>query len=331
MRHELKQFNAIDKLSAVLVDGCDPFPQIIEIHPTDICNHTCNFCFHKGKGYDQKRSKDLLGLKHYESLFHEMSELRIVCLSISGGGEPTIDNRLPNLITSANQNSLEVRLVSNGNFIDNELLGLLCKISEIRFSIDAISDSTYSRMRNIPEGLFYKTIENLQRVIEIKKSESLELQIGATFLIGRLNYFELVAFCESMVKIGVDEIIVKHNIFNEREINPETMDKILDELEIIRSNIVVRRPIQIVLNNIKCYTPYFKIALNPYGDVYSCCLASQPGELNGYKLGNIKDNNLADIWRLSKDLRHSLIEKGVHCNNCNYTDFLLNKSMLKKQ
>jgi radical SAM protein with 4Fe4S-binding SPASM domain len=54
---------------------------------------------------------------------------------------------------------------------------------------------------------------------------------------------------------------------------------------------------------------YFKIALDPYGQVYSCCLASQPNETNGYLFSNIKNEKLSDIWEKEKDYFRNPIKR----------------------
>jgi len=79
-----------------------------------------------------------------------------------------------------------------------------------------------------------------------------------------------------------------------------------------------------------CIVPYFKSAINPYGELYSCCLGAQPKEVNGYKLGNVADNirkgktnPLETVWKESRDIRLSMLKK-VACTSCNFTDRNIN-------
>jgi len=72
MDHEIKQFERVERLIQELTEGDDPYPQIIEIHPTDICNHKCIYCFRRNHRYEPSKKKEVLGLEHYQSLFEEM-------------------------------------------------------------------------------------------------------------------------------------------------------------------------------------------------------------------------------------------------------------------
>ena len=60
MLHECQQYDELPSLVKKLVSNQDPFPKIIEIHPTDICNHRCGYCFHSGEGYEKKRKEEIL-------------------------------------------------------------------------------------------------------------------------------------------------------------------------------------------------------------------------------------------------------------------------------
>ena len=328
MDHEIKQIERVERLIQELTEGDDPYPQIIEIHPTDICNHKCIYCFRRNHRYEPSKKKEVLGLEHYQSLFEEMQALKIIDLSVSGGGEPTMDNRLTCILKEAHKRALSTRLVTNGTFLENDLIEELKSAKEIRFSLDAVEADTYSRIHGVPRDLFYKALDNIQRVIDVKKENGLELKIGTTFLVNKENYQEAVDFCERMLQLGIDEIIIKHDIYSIHKISKQKLEELLDKLELIQdSRLNIRRQTSMEMNELRCFTPYFKISLNPYGDVYSCCLASQPGETNGYKLGNIKKKNIAEVWETSQELRLAIRTKGVHCNYCNYTDYLLNKLM----
>lgn len=330
MDHESKQLKRVAYVRTELGRGSDPYPQIVEIHPTDICNFECIYCFHKNSDYKPLRENDIIDFGQYASLFQQMRLLNIVDLSISGGGEPTMDNRLPDLLAEAHKNDLNVRVVTNGSFTDGNLLMGLAGIDEIRFSVDAIKAETYSRAHKISGDVFYKVLDNIRRLIALKEKTGSKLKIGVTFLVNYVNYHETVDFCEEMLRLVVDEIIIKHDVYSMHQIPKERLERVLDELEIINDNrINIRRPIIMELNGLGCFVPYFKIALSPYGDVYSCCLAAQPGETNGCALGNIKNDSFVNIWEQSRDLRFVLRTKGTACAYCNYTDYRLNRLIAK--
>ncbi|MBD3361222.1 radical SAM protein [Candidatus Woesearchaeota archaeon] len=328
MKHEKDQLNEISNLIRSLEQGEDPYPGCIEIHPTDICNHRCDYCFHGGEGFDSSRVKEILGEDQYSLLFNEMNELKIRFLSIAGGGEPFTDKRTPYLLRRAHEAGLETRIVTNGNFLSQEAKEELMNSREIRFSIDAITPATYTEIRHVSGKLLSRTLENVRDLNRMKKEKGSTLNIGTTFLISAKNYGELVEFCKSMLDSGFDSVIVKHDIYGIQNIPSEELHSIGKQiLKMDDSRIELREVVDPKVRGIKCYTPHFKVSLNPYGEVFSCCLGSQPMEKNGYLLGNIHDHNLQDVWRSSKQIRIKMKSRGVVCNACNYTDYKINKKM----
>lgn len=169
MEHENKQFKRSFELTNKLKRGVDPYPQIIEIHPTYRCNHRCAYCFHRGVKYNSSKNPGFLKIPHYKSLFKEMNSLGINDLSISGGGEPTMDTRLPALIREAYRNSLHVRMVSNGSFMSNKLLNELKKL--VKFVLVSMQYMLKHMQRFItyPKLYLKKPWKNIRKVISLKE------------------------------------------------------------------------------------------------------------------------------------------------------------------
>lgn len=327
MRHENQQYNRAKNLKK-LINTEDPFPQIVEIHPSYACNNNCNYCFHKN---NKIKSDDIaLNLKHYRTIIEEMRLLGIFSLSISGGGEPALYKELPLLIKEADKNYIKVRIVTNGNLTSNEFIKSLELVAEIRFSVDAFSAEVYSKVRNVPHNRFVETIDNIQKIINYKKNKNLSIKIGVTFLINQDNHHETEMFCKKMIELGVDSIIIKTDVYGSYTINKDEAGKISEKIDKLMNDKIEFREADVVVPELmSCFIPYFKIAIDPFGKVHSCCLAAQPGNGNGFELGNIKDKSLNDIWRESREKRLFVRNKGIKCTSCNYTDYRLNKLLNK--
>jgi radical SAM protein with 4Fe4S-binding SPASM domain len=155
-----------------------------------------------------------------------------------------------------------------------------------------------------------------------------KLKIGVSFLIQKENFIELADFVRVARGLNVDSIVIKHDIYGEQFTTAELEQISSDIAKLDGPNLEIREDLKYDFKSIKCFVPYFKVSMNPYGDLFSCCLGSQPGEINGYKLGSIKgDGNLETIWIKSKKIRTDIIKNGVSCKNCNYTDYKLNLIM----
>jgi len=331
MKHERDQLNEISNLVKSLEQGSDPHPIFIEVHPTDICNHHCDYCFHGGEGFDSSRIKEILSEEQYTLLFDEMKKLGIKSLSISGGGEPFTDKRTSDILKRAHDAGLETIIVTNGNSLSQEVKEELMNSREIRFSIDAMTPATYTKIRHVSGSLLSRTLENIRDLIRMKKEKGSALNVGTTFLISDKNYGELVEFCRYMLDSGLDSVIVKHDIYVTQRVPSKELQDISKQISDMNdSRMEIREVVEPKVRGIKCYTPHFKVSLNPYGEVFSCCLGSQPGERNGYLLGNLHKNSFTEIWEASKPIRVKMKSEGVFCSNCNYTDYTINKKIGSK-
>jgi MoaA/NifB/PqqE/SkfB family radical SAM enzyme len=331
MKHENEQYAAINEVTKKLQKGLYPYPMIIEIQPSNICNLKCDYCFWKNTNYSNKNRKDVMRLEEYDALFREMQNLGIRKLSISGGGEPFLDQRMPDILNLARKYNLEVRIVTSGTILPNESLLELMYCKEIRFSIDAIKPTTYSEIKHVPQNVFSQVLENLNKLIKLKAEKSSSLSIGTSFLLTEKNYLEVEDFCKYMLKLPIDAIVIKYDIYGLPNILKEKFSDIEASLKKINDQRIEIRE-RLPLNNVKgmkCFVPYFKVAINPYGDLYSCCLGSQPGEKNGYFLGNLHNKSFRDVWNSAKSIIQNLGKNGVLCTCCNYTDYKINKIMSK--
>lgn len=308
--------------------GHDPYPRTIEIHPTDICNHRCAYCFHGGTGFDPKRLADILPVDTYSALFDEMSRLGIENLSIAGGGEPFLDARLDSLLAAAHSAGLDVRLVTHGNRVRGQVLEQVLSCREIRFSVDALYPTTYARLRGVNGALLGDTFTNISDLIRLRNSRRTRLSIGVSFLVCADNVTEVEAFCSSMLALGVDAIVIKHDIYGVHRVSQGDWAALRNRVSELNSpRIEIRSEINRPDVNGRCYAPHFMVVLNPYGEIFSCALGSQPRETNGYCLGTLSTSTFAQVWRSSSPIREEMRTRGVSCTSCNHTDVENNRLM----
>lgn len=309
----------------------DPFPVAIEIHPTDDCNFTCLDCFARFLRCGVANKERKMGLREYNSLFKQMFELGIHHLSISGGGEPFVDERIIKIIEGAIKNKLSIRIVTNGSLLTEKIIEELILTQEIRLSIDAINPRTYSIIKKCSPSTFYKTINNLRQLINLRKKSNSSLKIGVTFLMNIYNIYEVNEFVHDMLKLDVDSIVIKYNIFMNFESQIKLKKLLKKSLKITGDKrLEIRKPFHIKTKKLKCYMPYFMISCNPYGDIFCCCLKSQGFKNDRYVLGNIRERALEKIWSGSMEKRSRMKNNGVGCKYCNYNDNKLNLSIYSK-
>lgn len=330
MLHENLQYKEIQNFLKNI--NTDPYPKIIEIHPTNACNMNCSFCFsHFNKRYHSQKGNKLVTFDEYNSLFTQMHKLGILNLSIAGGGEPFTDDRIYKILQSAHKNMLNTRIVTNGTILNYDKMKELLYVKEIRFSLDAINPVTYSKIKNCSEHYFNEAIKNLKILIKLKNQTNSPLNIGVSFLINEFNRNETFDFIDNLLKLEVDSIIIKYNIYEQYPVVLKIYNLLRKNLEKFHDKrLEIRYPIQMELNKLKCFIPYFKVSFNPYGDLYCCCLNSQFNGNDAYLFGNIHQKSFSEIWKLSEGKRNKMKISGVSCSTCNYTDYKLNQMINSK-
>lgn len=337
MRHEVILAADIETTFRGIENGKDPYPRVIEIHPTDVCNQGCEYCFHSGNGFGESRDPSrYLNTQQLGRLVDEVSDLGITEISISGGGEPFLSKDMKILLTEAKVRKINSRIVTNGNFIPEDLLPYITDCSEIRFSMDTVDAETYARIRNVKSNLLRITLINIQRVVSAKQERKSDVEIGATFIVNSRNQEQIADFASVLLgELGIDKIIYKYDVYGRYVPNGDHL-RISEQLKLTKEQwgerVNVRNPLGDFVSGLPCVVPYFKSVVNPYGDVYSCCLGSQPGEMNGFFLGNISrglsnegENSFAKVWKNSKSIRDEML-KSVKCVDCNFTDRAINES-----
>lgn len=342
MKHETELLAKTNEIFQKVDQKLDPYPSCIEIYPTDICNQRCSYCFHGGEGFGKERDiNKFMQLEDYAVLFKEMADLNINTLSIAGGGEPFMFRDIVGIIDQAIVNNLGVRIVTNGNFISPEAIDKILQCEEIRFSIDTPNPETYSKIRRVPKMLHQRTLDNIARLVQAKKQRGGNVNIGSTCIIGPDNATQLTQFADLMLdQLGIDKVVFKHDIYGEFAADESSRVEIDSQLKAIKTKhadkVETRPELPDFQTGSPCVVPYFKSAINPYGELYSCCLGAQPRETNGYKLGNIADNiregktnPFATVWRQSKGTRLSML-KQVACVSCNFTDRDINLRFVER-
>ena len=98
-------------------------PVQVEIDPSNVCNHSCNFCLSAHIHFEESRgletfnrstmSKDML-----ISLCQEMIDMKVRAINWTGGGEPTINPALKDAIEFIGKNSdIKMGMFTNGTLL----------------------------------------------------------------------------------------------------------------------------------------------------------------------------------------------------------------------
>ncbi|MBC8526673.1 MAG: SPASM domain-containing protein [Candidatus Cloacimonetes bacterium] len=132
------------------------------------CNRKCDFCFNSNRF--KQREKGIMPVATWEKIIDELSEMKF-CGRISPHfyGEPLLDKRLPKLIMYARRKcpNAYILIVSNGDYLNEELFKILIKNGVNQFSVTNYDDveKTYLKMlvKKYPAHIIVKNYRDFHK------------------------------------------------------------------------------------------------------------------------------------------------------------------------
>lgn len=128
-------------------------PPAIDIRITCCCNLACDFCF-------GTRSKDELNINLWCKLLHKFKENGVNALVITGG-EPTLFEKLDQLLEHSHNLDFKIALSSNGILLEN--VKYLKYIDALSIPIDGENYSICKEMRGLSYLEYEKIIRNIKQ------------------------------------------------------------------------------------------------------------------------------------------------------------------------
>lgn len=280
------------------------FPVHIDIETVFGCNIKCVMCTHS-REEARSRRKRFMGFELFKKVIDEGQKYGLPSIGLDQEGEPLLVKNLVDYIVYAREHGvLDVMINTNAMLLDKDRTEELlhCGLTRIHFSLDAITEESYARIRKGSD--FKKVMENILYFCKRKKELNLELPITrVSFVKMKHNELEFEEF-ERFWSEHVDAIAIQE--FN----NPFPDDHDLDELYAEK---------KIVNKNFKCTQPWFRMVVLTDGVVLPCCLLGISLKM---AIGNINNSTIYELWNSSvaKSLRkiHKEGRYSSHkvCNIC---------------
>ena len=90
----------------------------------------------------------------------EMFEAGIPSIELTGGGEPMVYPYIAEFLDELAQYPIELAIVTNVASLNKNLQNRLQNLKWIRFSVDAITAETHSKVHRVPESVFGVVVKN---------------------------------------------------------------------------------------------------------------------------------------------------------------------------
>ncbi|WES69018.1 radical SAM protein [Superficieibacter sp. HKU1] len=166
-------------------NDCSTLPAInvIEIHPTDICDLQCSYCSYKHQQYRESLNVDIV---------KNILRLKPKAVVIAGGGEPTLYKNgyvdLNDIIDFLSANNIAVGLITNGS--RKLKTSTLDKLSWLRVSLDAITEADFFNLKHgklsVRKAFLHAAIDSTCQ------------HVGIGFLYGDHNINNLLSVCRDV-------------------------------------------------------------------------------------------------------------------------------------
>lgn len=305
----------IDRLSQYLKEG-DCFPLYMEISPSGICNHRCIFCAYDFIGYPKRR----LQTHRFLRFIDEIASCGVKSLLYSGEGEPFLHPDIDKFIIYSKQKGIDVGVYTNGQFLNEELVKrILTFLTFIRFSFNGGTKENYIQIHQVAPEVFEKVVNNIERVVEIKRKEKLNLDVGVQYVLLPENITYLISGIKMLKETGIDYFVIKPFVQQsplqsyqlKEQFDLEDIEDTLKESESFSDEnfkVIARR--ESFKNYGKrdyryCYGTTFISVLNSGGDIASCLPYWDKKE---FILGNIYEHTFREIWngKKRKEIKYHL-------------------------
>lgn len=267
------------------------------------CNLKCKHCYipdHSDSGISFDKITDIL---------REFKDLGGLNVSLTGG-EIFLRSDLFEIIEYIRSLHMRVILLSNGTLVDYHVASALSKLNIAQFSTTVFSmdENIHDKITQTP-GSLQKTLSALS----LLKRAGVKVQVKTPLMKANMNEFrEIKRYCiQNGFLFRVSPLIFEKLDGDKSPLDLriplEDLKKILPEID------NETREKHIYVNESACGALHFSFAIDCNGYVYPC-------NSFHYKVGNIYEKSLSEIWYNSSELKYIRNIKKVYLTKCSHCD-----------
>lgn len=321
----------VNGLSRFLSDAPNMISAVIKL--TNACNSKCIYC----QSW-QDKPVQTLSIDCLRGVVHDLRQFKR-CRAILSGGEPTLSEHLPYIVTLLAKERIPSVVITNGLKIETSAKWIR-DINELTFSIDSVCCKTYKHLRGINQ--LDNVINNLACSIKKSQANGGQPLISVNIVLSRQALKDLLQTVGHLSIMGVKRFYfmqLETHVGIKSDLLPTSNDwntfwltiypKIVTTLfaaEISVPKWVFRAQDELSTKpDNPCLVPWLQAVIRPNGDVYPCCRLGDDGSENcrdmRYRLGNLNDNPFGSIIRgkIARAVRHGILKSPpTPCHNCDF-------------
>lgn len=303
----------------------DCAPIYMEVSPVGLCNHRCIFCAYDYIGYPNRK----LDKNKFLTFVEDVAKAGLKSMLYAGEGEPLIHQNISEFITFTKSCGIDVALFTNGQLLSPTIAyEILPNLTFIRFSFNGGDKKNYASIHEVGENIFDKVVQNIKYACELKKTDNLNVDIGAQFVLLPENIDYLIGAVKTLKECGVDYLSIKpfvqqskaQNYQMKSQFSLTELQRLIKECKSYETDsfkVLFRENAFENYGERKyahCYGTSFITVLNSGGDIGSCLPYWDDPD---FIYGNINENSFEEIWNGEKraKIKHYL-EKELDVKKC---------------
>ncbi len=308
----LAQTEEVDPISYLDLEKIEPFsqkfaaPLRVDMALTFRCQNNCVHCYAGGS-----HETDELTTEQWKQVIDKLQGVGVFILTFTGG-EPTLRDDLPELLSYGQNKGLVTGLVTNGRTLaDKEYVQVLEEsgLDFVQVTLESHKPEIHDLITGI-KGSWSETIEGIKNLIPTKiyttTNSTLSKHNAEDFLdtVDFINELGIAAFgCNSLIYSGKAKDVIEDFVFPLEDLKillPKIQDKAtklgLKFLWYTPTQYCKFNPVKLGLGIKSCSAAMINMCVGPNGDMYPCQSYFE-------NLGNILRNNWVNIWNHPLALR----------------------------
>lgn len=291
-------------------------PITIDMALTQKCSYGCTFCY---AGLQQNKESPL-EWEVYEGFLDDCTTIghapghHVKGVSLVSDGESTESPYYLRFIREGKKRGIAMASGTNGARLkDEELPELVDSLTYLRFNFDAAEPQAYAQIMGTSEKNFYKVVDTVRRVVQLKKERGSNVTIGLQQVLLPQYADQVIPLSLLGKELGVDYTVIKHCSDDENgslgvDYNWYRTDIAQELLRTAEALSTPEYSVQAKWSKIrtgrdrtysKCYGTPFLLQMSGTGIVAPC--GSFFHEKYGrYHIGHIEEQRFRDIWASDK-------------------------------
>ena len=267
----------------------------LQIELTNLCNERCIHCYIPHKFKTKKMS-----LSHYKAILEEANKMGVLTLVINGE-EPMCHPDFLNMLKMAKKYDFNITILSNLTLMTDEFIDCIknSHVSEIQTSIYSLDANVHDKITNI-KGSLELTLNNLFKL----KANGIQVRVSCVLMKqNKDSYKDLLHWSKKYnIPISIDYILFGRYDYTTDNLENRLTKKDIEEIiryTIENDETYVKKIQSTDFDRLNNYYKQFGISCNVGRS--TLCIASDGTAYpcigwQGYKLGNISELSLMEIW-----------------------------------